>query len=67
MTIHTARNFGARVVHSVKELTQDRMLGVIFSINETPVFRIHSVHTGSGHNRPPVRWTASGLTLRLPD
>jgi hypothetical protein len=37
MTIHTAPNFGARVAQSVEELTQDRMLGVIFSINETPV------------------------------
>jgi len=37
ITIRRARNFGARVAQSVKELTQDRMLGVIFSINETPV------------------------------
>jgi len=37
MTIHTARNFGARVAQSVKELTQDRMLGVTFSINEMSV------------------------------
>jgi hypothetical protein len=62
MTIHTARNFGARVAQSVKELTQDRVLGVIFSINETPVFRLHSVRTGSGYNRPPIRWTARGLS-----
>ena len=37
MTIHTARNFGAKVAQSVTELTQDRMLEFIFSINETPV------------------------------
>ena len=37
MTIHTARNFGARLAQSVTELTEDRMLGVIISINETPV------------------------------
>ena len=62
MTIHTARNFEARVAHSVKELTQESMLRVIFSIDETPLFRNPSVHTGSGHNRPPVRWTARGIS-----
>ena len=35
MTIHTAWNFGARVAQSVKELTQDRIPGATFSINET--------------------------------
>jgi hypothetical protein len=37
LTIHTARNFGARVAQSVKELTQDLTLGFMFSIKETDV------------------------------